>query len=131
MLFVFGLLTMALLSGLFGAAVFPYAWPAILLWVTTLLAWFMRDEQQIWLLIPTGVMGSLSLLLSFSALTNYWDHWAFSWTLLVMGILLSVYAAIRLAVRPDRRAYAYRLGRVLARIALILSGLLIFASLFR
>ncbi len=130
LLFVIGLPSMGLLTALFDAPVFEFAWPAIFLWMTTFLAWMMRDRQQIWLLIPTGALGTLSILLGFSVTFNYWDHWIVSWILLALGVWFSIYGAIRLSKRYDRRVNAYRLGRVIARAALILSIFLIFVSLF-
>lgn len=69
--------------------IWQYFWPMILLglavgFLATAVFW-----QNIWLMIPTIIIGVNGLIFQFCALTGLWDAWAILWTLEPLAVGLA------------------------------------------
>jgi serine/threonine-protein kinase len=108
----------SLLTGWWGT--FGRGWPFELLLVGLGLAMIMEATRSIWLLIPTGIILGTGYLMSFYSLTNAWAWWSFLWPLQVLVVGGTIYAAVRLAERPEQAdEVSGRLLRVVRRPTLV------------
>ncbi len=123
-------LVMVVLMELFNAELFAASWTVELFLLAALFAWFMRDRQNIWLLLPAGFFAITAVFLTFTNVGNSWDSWSFLWALQMLGMVGLLVLTVRTEQRPDRRHLAYRYGRRLARFCLICTGIVVLAGLF-
>jgi hypothetical protein len=98
-------------------AIYEYGWPIELFLATLALFGIMYVTSSIWLLIPAGLIFGTGALLTYSSLTNQWEHWVFLWICQVWVVIGSVWAPIWLARNR-------RLAGGLSRLIAIVGGLL-------
>ena len=118
-------LLMLTLAGMTGRwQIFEIGWPAELFLGTVAFAALMYALGTIWLLIPTGVIFGTGVLMTYSAITGYWEHWNFLWLFQVwfvaMAVLIPLYFSRR---RRDlatlSRHLAWLIGVTAAALALL------------
>jgi SNF family Na+-dependent transporter len=92
----------------------------------------MKPSRNIWLTIPAGFLLGLSVMFAVSTSFDAWDHWAYSWPLLVFLIIGVVWWTQKWARRgevTEQQAslvgegfsrFAYALVVVVAVVALFL-----------
>jgi serine/threonine protein kinase len=100
--------------------IFGRGWPMELLLVGILLSLLMAALQNIWLLIPAGILVGNGILFAFYAITGWWGLWTFFWPLepLLLGCVIAF--TIWLAKRAGPAPWAARpLGYGLALLAVI------------
>jgi len=113
-----------MVSGMLGRDFFGHGWPVELFLVGLLLCSIMAFTDLIWLLIPVGLVLGNGVILSYYALTGFWNHWAFLWPLEPLLVIGTIAATIWLAGLGDRnRGVARWLGWGLGLAAAMLGGL--------
>jgi serine/threonine-protein kinase len=132
-IFISSNLIMVMAMGLFKSPdAFAYFWPSELALVGGGLFYNMKPSRNIWLTIPAGFLLGLSVMFAVSTSFDAWDHWAYSWPLLVFLIIGVVWWTQKWARRgevTEQQAslvgegfsrFAYALVVVVAVVALFL-----------
>jgi len=91
--------------------IFEVGWPIELFLLSLGLCVIMNATSSIWLLIPIGILLGNGVLLSYSSITENWEHWIFLWPLELLLIGGTVWWTIWLARQRD---LAHRVSRLLA-----------------
>jgi serine/threonine protein kinase len=113
-------------SGIFGWDVFGHTWPMELVAVGVLLAALMAALANPWMLIPAGLVMGNGFLLSYYALSGWWQHWTFLWPIEPLLVASCIVAGILLGKQDQRgRWLARRIGIFL----IILAALVFIISL--
>ena len=87
MLILFGLL--ALFGQLFrGWDIWNNAWPLAIVGAGVLffIAMFLAGKSAAGLAIPASIITTVGLILFVQNLTDYWESWAYAWTLIVIAV---------------------------------------------
>ncbi len=124
-LIVFGLL--ALLGQLFqGFGFWNYLWPLIIVALGGLffVGMFAGGKSVAGLAIPGSILGGLGLMMLFQNLTNHWESWAYSWTIILISVGLGIFI---MGVYADNE-YRRRAGLNVMKVGLIL--FIIFGGFF-
>lgn len=119
----FVLVMVALPTGWWG--IFERGWPFELLLVGLGLSMIMEASGSVWLLIPTGTILGNGYLMSYYALTGFWEHWAFLWPLEPLLIVGTVWYTLWLRNKPDYSERVRRLARALERATIVLLGIVV------
>jgi len=114
------------LSGIFGWEVFGRAWPLELVAVSLLFMVLMAAQSSPWFLIPGGIVLGNGFLMLYSALTGWWQHWAYFWPLEPILIAASIAAPFWFNGRGEK---GFRMVRTLGIFLVIISLLAIVLSL--
>ncbi len=124
-LIVFGLL--ALLGQLFsGFNFWNYLWPLIIVALGGLffVGMFAGGKSVAGLAIPGSILAGLGLMMLFQNLTNHWESWAYSWTVILISVGLGIFIMGVYADIESRR----RAGLNVMKVGLIL--FIIFGGFF-
>jgi hypothetical protein len=122
-LIVFGLL--ALISHFFSNSQFwNYAWPVIIMAFGGLffVGMFAGGKSVAGLAIPGSILGGLGLMMLLQNLTNHWESWAYSWTVILISIGLGIYIMGLYTGNDYRRNSGLRLMKVGAILFIIFGG---------
>ena len=112
----------AVMLGLFSRnwRIYEVGWPAEIILVGLLLALILEKTQAPWVMIPAGTILGNGILLSFCALTGWWEAWSFLWPLEPALVLGSLGYALWLGARGERKGELIeRSGHYFVRIALL------------
>lgn len=112
----------AVLLGLFSRnwRIYEVGWPAEIILVGLLLTLILEKTQAPWVMIPAGTILGNGILLSFCALTGWWEAWSFLWPLEPALVLGSLGYALWLGARGERKGELIeRSGHYFVRIALL------------
>jgi hypothetical protein len=94
LLIVFGLLSLA--SQLFRSVVnWSYLWPlsVIIFGGLFFAGMFWGGRRVSGLAIPGTIIGGIGLMLLYQNLTNQWESWAYSWSLIIVLVGIGIYIA--------------------------------------
>jgi serine/threonine protein kinase len=97
--------------------IYETGWPIELFFVALGLFAIMYVTSSIWTLIPAGIVFGTGLLMTYSALSNEWNVWAFMW-------LCQVWVVIGAVGVPIWLARNRRLARGTSRLISLVGGLL-------
>jgi hypothetical protein len=130
-LIAFGLL--ALFGQLFrGFHFWSYLWPVIIIGIGALffVGMFAGGKSMAGLAIPGTIIGGIGLLLFLQNLTNGWESWAYSWTVILILVGLGIFIMALYTRDPQRRQAGLRVMKVGAILFIIFGGFfeLIFSS---
>ena len=120
--FNFLMLSLAVVTGRWR--IFEVGWPAELFLGAIAFSILMYALGAIWLLIPTGAIFGTGILMAYSAITGYWDHWNFLWLFEIWIPALAVVTAIYFSRRHRdlptlSRNLAWLIGVTAAALALL------------
>ncbi len=120
--FNFLMLSLAVVTGRWR--IFEVGWPAELFLGAIAFSILMYALGAIWLLIPTGAIFGTGILMAYSAITGYWDHWNFLWLFEIWFSALAVVTAIYFSRRHRdlptlSRNLAWLVGVTAAALALL------------
>jgi hypothetical protein len=100
------------LAGLTGWwDIFEVGWPIELFLVSLGLCIVMAAAENIWLLLPAGILLGNGVLFSYCTVTGNWRHWLFLWPLELLIIIGTVLLTTWLS---GRGGYSRRMARALA-----------------
>lgn len=97
--------------------IYEMGWPIELFFVALGLFAIMYATSSIWMLIPAGIVFGTGLLMTYSALSNEWNAWAFMWLCQAWVVIGAVGVPIWLARNK-------RLARGTSRLISLVGGLL-------
>jgi serine/threonine protein kinase len=130
---LFGCNMMAIMiSGLLGHDFFSHGWPVEVFLAGLVLCAIMVTTGSVWLLIPAGIVVGNGIILSYYALTGFWNHWSFLWPLEPFLVIGTIVLTIWLAGLGDRsRQLSRALGLALGLVALASSLPVSFIAMIR
>lgn len=130
---LFGCNMMAIMiSGLLGHDFFSHGWPVEVFLAGLVLCAIMVTTGSVWLLIPAGIVVGNGIILSYYALTGFWNHWSFLWPLEPFLVIGTIVLTIWLAGLGDRsRQLSRALGLALGLVALASSLPVSFLAMIR
>jgi serine/threonine-protein kinase len=116
------ILTLAAVTGRWR--IFEVGWPAELFLGAITFSFLMYALGTIWLLIPIGAIFGTGVLMAYSAITGYWEHWNFLWLFEIWFPALAVMTAIYFSRRHRdlptlSRHLAWLVGVAAAALALL------------
>ena len=100
------------IAGLIGQGNFwENSWPIIIFMVGAFLFSITRITQQVWTLLPSGILFLQALLFSYFSLTNRWSDYSFLWIVQVAIVIFPIIFTINVAASNlDDETVARRLG---------------------
>jgi serine/threonine protein kinase len=125
-----GNLVAVMLAGATGQwAIYDKGWPVQLFLTSLGLCMIMDAAASIWMLIPVGLVLGNGLILSYYALTDNWEHWAFLWPLEPLLLIGTIVLTVWLAGQGDRSRTSRLLARALGLLAVALAALVALVAL--
>lgn len=122
-LIVFGLL--ALLGQLFrGFQFWSYLWPFIIIGIGGMffVGMFAGGKSMAGLAIPGSVIGGIGLLLFLQNITNGWESWAYSWTVILILVGVGIFIMGLYTGDDQRRQAGLKVMKVGAILFIIFGG---------
>jgi hypothetical protein len=122
-LIVFGLL--ALVGQIFrGFQFWSYLWPFIIIGIGGLffIGMFAGGKSMAGLAIPGSLIGGIGILLFLQNITNGWESWAYSWTVILILVGLGIFIMGLYSGEEHRRQAGLRVMKVGAILFVIFGG---------
>jgi len=122
-LIALGLLSLA--GHLFrGFPFWSYLWPFIIIGIGALffVGMFVGGKSMAGLAIPGTIIGGIGLLLFIQNLTNGWESWAYSWTVILLLVGLGIFIMGLYSGDAQRRQSGLRVMKVGAILFIIFGG---------